>query len=114
MNDMEIQFRLNDDQQGSFFINQDGRQIAELDFEIKDNVLNAYHTGVRPELEGQGIAGRLFDEMVKYAREKGYKVIPTCSYPLAKFRRHPEEFSDIWLRTEDEPTGEACGIKPKR
>jgi len=52
--------------------------------------------------------------MVKYAREKGYKVIPTCPYILAKFRRHPEEFSDIWLRTEDEPTGEACGIKPRK
>jgi len=50
--------------------------------------------------------------MVKYAREKGYKVIPTCPYILAKFRRHPKDFTDIWYRTEDEPTGDACGIKP--
>lgn len=110
---MDIQFKINDNNQGSFFIEQVGRQVAELDFEVKDNLLNAYHTGVRPELEGQGIAGRLFNEMVNYAREKNYRVIPSCSYILAKFRRRPDDYSDIWYHSEDEPTGEACGIRPK-
>lgn len=110
---MDIQFRINDKKQGSFFIEQDGRQVAELNFEVKDNILNAYHTGVRPELEGQGIAGRLFEKMVSYAREEGLKVIPSCSYILAKFRRHPDQYEDIWHRMEDEPSGESCGIKPK-
>ena len=110
---MNIEFKINDNQQGSFFIEKDGRQIAELDFEVKKNVLNAYHTGVRKELEGQGIAGKLFDEMAKYARENGYKVIPSCSYILAKFRRNPDGFADIWHRTDDEPTGESCGIRAK-
>ncbi|MDO5523608.1 MAG: GNAT family N-acetyltransferase [Bacteroidia bacterium] len=98
---MQIEFKIDDRKRGSFFIRQDGRQVAELDFEVKNNVLNAYHTGVRPELEGQGIAGKLFDEMVKYARENGYKVIPSCSYIHAKFRRNPEGFNDIWYRTDD-------------
>ena len=111
---MEIQFRIDDGNRGSFFIDQEGRQVAELDFEVKGNILNAYHTGVRPELEGQGIAGRLFDELVKYARENEYKVIPSCSYILAKFRRRPDDFSDLWYHTDDEPTGEACGIRPKK
>lgn len=110
---MNIQFKI-DKNLGCFFIEKDGKQIAELDFEIEDNLLNAYHTGVRPELEGQGIAGKLFDEMVKYARENGYKVIPSCSYISAKFRRNPDKFADIWHRTDDEPTGAACGIKPKK
>ncbi len=110
---MDIEFKIKDNQRGSFFIMQDGRQVAELDFEVKNNVLNAYHTGVRPELEGQGIAGKLFDEMVKYARENEYKVIPSCSYILAKFRRNPEGFADIWYRADNEPSGDACGVKPK-
>ena len=58
---MNIEFKKKKKKQGSFFINKESRQIAELDFEVKNNVLNAYHTGVRPELEGQGIAGKLFD-----------------------------------------------------
>jgi predicted GNAT family acetyltransferase len=109
---MEIQFKTNGSDKGCFFIEKEGRQVAELLFEIENGLLNAYHTGVRPELEGQGIAGRLFDEMVKYAREQNYKVIPSCSYILAKFRRNPDGFADIWHRTPEEPTGDACGIKP--
>ena len=110
---MDIQFKIDERNRGSFFIEKDGRQVAELDFEVKNNVLNAYHTGVRPELEGQGIAGKLFDEMVKYARANDYKVIPSCSYILAKFRRNPDGFNDLWYRATDEPTGDACGVKPR-
>lgn len=110
---MDIQLKTTGNGTGRFFIEQEGKLIAELDFQVENNLLNAYHTGVRPELEGQGIAGKLFDELVKYARGNGYKVIPSCSYILAKFRRKPEEFGDIWHRTDDEPAGYSCGIKPK-
>ena len=110
---MIIHHRLEDERRGSFFIMEGERQIAELDYDLQNGILNAYHTGVRRELEGQGIAGLLFDEMVKYARENNYKVIPTCSYILVKFRRHPDKYCDIWHRTEDEPVGAACGVRPK-
>lgn len=111
---MDIQFKINDNNQGSFFIEKDNKQVAELDFEINDGILNAYHTGVRKELEGQGIAAKLFDEMVAYARKNNYKVLPSCSYILVKFRRNEDEYSDLWVRNEDEPTGDACGIRPKK
>ena len=111
--DHTIQFKINDNNRGSFFIDKDGKQIAELDFELKDNVLNAFHTGVRKELEGQGIAAKLFDKLVEYARKNNYKIIPSCSYILVKFRRRPDEFADVWQRMDDEPTGEACGIPGK-
>ena len=108
-----IEFKTDKNNHGSFFIMKDGNQIAELDFEIKDNVMNAYHTGVRKELEGQGIAAKLFDKLVSYARERNYKIIPSCSYISVKFRRRPEEFTDVWQRMDDEPTGAACGIPGK-
>ena len=107
-----IEFKI-ESNRGSFFINKDGKQIAELDFDVKDNVLNAYHTGVRKELEGQGIAAKLFDKMVVYARENNYKVIPSCSYIAVKFKRRPDEYADIWQRMDDEPTGAACGLPGK-
>lgn len=108
-----IEFKTINDNRGSFYINKEGKQIAELDFDIKNNILNAYHTGVRKELEGQGIAAKLFDKLVEYARENNYKIIPSCSYILVKFRRRPEEFADVWQRVDDEPTGAACGIPGK-
>ena len=111
----KIEFKIDKNNRGSFFIDKEGAQIAELDFELEleDNVLNAYHTGVRKELEGQGIAAKLFDKLVEYARENNYKIIPSCSYILVKFRRRPDDFADVWQRIEDEPTGAACGIPKK-
>ncbi len=108
-----IEFKIDQNGSGSFFINKDDKQIAELDFELKDNVLNANHTGVRKELEGQGIAAKLFDKLVEYARKNDYKIIPSCSYILVEFRRRPDEFADVWQRMDDEPTGAACGIPGK-
>lgn len=100
---MEIQRKI-DNNRGSFFIEQDGKQIAELDFKVNNNILDAYHTGVRPELEGSGIASRLFNELVDYARENGYTVIPSCSYVHAKFRKNPELFSDVWVDSTENPS----------
>lgn len=106
----KIEFKIDANNRGSFFINNEERQIAELDFDLKDNVINAFHTGVRKELEGQGIAAKLFDKLVEYARKNNYKIIPSCSYILVKFRRRPDEFADVWQRVEDEPSGAACGL----
>ncbi|MFA6701049.1 MAG: GNAT family N-acetyltransferase [Dysgonamonadaceae bacterium] len=97
---MDVQLKL-EKKKGRFFINKDDAQIAELDFILEANVMDAYHTGVRKEFEGQGIAGILFDEMIKYARDNSYKVIPTCPYILAKFRRHPDDFAEIWVKDEE-------------
>ena len=55
----------------------------------------------------------LFTLAFEYARKNNYKIIPSCSYILVKFRRRPDEFADVWQRMEDEPTGEACGIPGK-
>lgn len=100
---MEIQRKINDNS-GSFYIEQEGKQIAELDFRIKNNSLDAYHTGVRPELEGQGIAGKLFNELVDYARENGYTIIPTCAYVQAKLNKNPDLFRDVRVDSNENPS----------
>ncbi len=48
------------------------------------------HVGVHPELRGQGIAGRLVQVSLEYARERSLRVIPMCSYAAYFIRRHPE------------------------
>ncbi len=48
------------------------------------------HVGVHPELRGQGIAGRIVEVSLEYAREKSLRVIPMCSYAASFIRRHPE------------------------
>jgi len=45
-----------------------------------DGVLDYYHTFVPRELRGQGVAGRLVEFALKYAREQGLKVEPSCPF----------------------------------
>lgn len=61
---------------------------------VGDDVLNITHTIVKPHLEGQGIAGKLVDEMVSFARENNLKLEATCSYAVHKFNT-VEEYKDV-------------------
>ena len=64
----------------------DGDKLIGLaDFKLKGSTLDAYHTEVNKEYGGQGIAGRLVDELVSHARSQGYKIYPSCSYVKKKF-----------------------------
>ena len=48
------------------------------------------HVGVHPELRGQGLAGRIVEAGLAYAKENKLRVIPMCSYAAAYIRQHPE------------------------
>jgi predicted GNAT family acetyltransferase len=50
----------------------------------------ADHTLVPRELEGRGIAARLVERLIADARAEGFKILPTCSYVVVAFKRHPE------------------------
>jgi predicted GNAT family acetyltransferase len=60
----------------------------------KENVIAVDHTFVSPELRGKQIASKLLAEVVKMAREDDLKVIPICSYAVAKLTRN-DEYKDI-------------------
>lgn len=65
-------------------------ELSKLDYmEDKDTVL-MMHVGVHPEHRGQGVAGKLTQVALEYAREKSLRVIPMCSYVRAYINRHPE------------------------
>ena len=63
----------------------------------KENVIAIDHTFVSPELRGKSIAAKLLAEVVKMAREEDLKVIPVCSYAVAKLTRN-DEYEDILYR----------------
>jgi len=69
------------EKKGSFEIRENDVILAELNFnKINGEKIDAYHTFVDSSLRGQGIAEKLYAELMKYAKEKGYKIVPTCSY----------------------------------
>jgi acetyltransferase len=79
---MEIRHIANE---GFFIFGENGDELAKLTYRKEGEKLFFESTVVSPELRGQGIAGKLFDAGVKYARENNYKIVPVCSYIVKKF-----------------------------
>ena len=94
----EIKLELNDKGRCSFYIIEGNDRIAFMEIGIGEGRLTAYHTEVSPKAEGKGLAKKLLSHMVDYARGHHLKVIPLCPFVSAQFKRHPEEYTDIWER----------------
>ena len=48
------------------------------------------HVGVHPDLRGHGVAGKLTQASLEFAKAKSLRVIPMCSYASAYIRRNPQ------------------------
>jgi uncharacterized protein len=80
-------------------------------FELAENGLTAFatyrrhgdrvtipHVEAPVALRGTGAAGRLMAGIAALARASGLRVLPTCPYAIAWFRRHPDA-ADVWERS---------------
>ena len=63
--------------------------LSKLDYIQDGKNFVITHVGVHPELRGQGLAGRIVEAGLDYARQNGLRVIPMCSYAAAYIRRNP-------------------------
>ena len=64
--------------------------IVFANYRRAGNVFTLPHVEADPALRGTGAASRLMEGIAALAREKGYKIVPACSYARAWFRRHPQ------------------------
>lgn len=69
-------------------------QLSKLDYNHHGNTIVMTHVGVYPEHRGRGIAGKLTQTGLEYAKENSLRVIPMCSYVAAYIRRHPQ-YADL-------------------
>lgn len=82
---------------GSFFIERDGRRIAQLTYRMMGADAMLDHTWVDPSLRGGGEAKRLVDAAAEWARSEHLKLVPACSYVRALFARSPD-YADVQKR----------------
>ncbi|WP_164670083.1 GNAT family N-acetyltransferase [Virgibacillus doumboii] len=78
--------------ENKFYVGEDEQNpLGEITFKQSgDNVLTVDHTYVSDELRGQGVAGKLVEKVVNYAREEGKQINPTCPYAEKKIKNTPE------------------------
>jgi predicted GNAT family acetyltransferase len=73
---------------GAFHIDRDGRRIAEQAYtRLDEHRVVIVHTEVDPSLRGQGVARRLLDALVVWARSTGTRAKATCQYARAQFEK---------------------------
>jgi hypothetical protein len=65
-----------------------------IEYELAEGTIIFTHTEVDPELEGQGVAGKMARFALDDARRRGLKVVPDCPFVAAYIKRHPE-YSDL-------------------
>jgi predicted GNAT family acetyltransferase len=75
--------------------------LSKLDYIQDGKNFVITHVGVYPELRGQGIAGRIVQVGLEYAKERSLRVVPMCSYAAAYIRRHPE-YAELTRQQEHE------------
>jgi predicted GNAT family acetyltransferase len=80
---------LHQPQRQRFVIAADGAE-ALLEYRmLAPEVIDFVHTYTPAQLRGQGLAGKLVEFAVTYARNQGWRVIGSCSYVAAWLEKHP-------------------------
>jgi len=67
----------------------DGR-LSKLDYFQDDKNFVIAHVGVDPEFRGQGVAGKIMEAALEYARVHSLRVVPMCSYAAHFIRKNPQ------------------------
>ncbi len=80
---------------GIFFIELNGEIIARMTYLWDgDKKIIIEHTIVDESLKGQGVGKKLVLEGVAFARNKGLKIHPVCSFAKKVLENNPE-FLDV-------------------
>lgn len=78
-----------DEKNSQFYIEIDD-DIAHLDYSLKGNLIDLYHTYTPPQLRGRGLAEKIVDFAFNYAKENNLKVIPSCPYIPYFLKKNPQ------------------------
>src|SRR5438094_694175 len=74
-------------ERGVFFLEREGRRVAELTYTLAGARALVDHTYVEPALRGGTIAPSLVEAAVRWARAERFKIVPLCSYVRVVFNR---------------------------
>ncbi|MCR8969678.1 GNAT family N-acetyltransferase [Facklamia sp. 7083-14-GEN3] len=79
---------------------EQGEMVAEITYRDTDDdrLVVANHTYTSDRLRGQGIAGKLLDELVAHIKDQGKIIYPSCPFVVRKFDEEPEKYGHIDAR----------------
>lgn len=73
---MKIEYK-----EGLIVLKDQDEEVGYIKYVRKEeNVIDVLSTVVHERYQGQGMAGKLFDALMDYAKDNSMKIIPSCSY----------------------------------
>jgi uncharacterized protein len=88
--------------EGVYELVLDGTRAGVLHYLPSHGVVVLVHTEVEPELEGQGLGGRLVAGALEDIRARGLRLVPVCPFVTSYLRAHPE-YGDLVGRRPETP-----------
>lgn len=79
---------------GMFYLEDEEGIVSELTYKNRDGVMMIDHTQTRESMKGNGLASKIVDHVVRYARENSIKINPVCPFVVAKFNEIME-YQDV-------------------
>jgi predicted GNAT family acetyltransferase len=79
---------------GTFFVEREGRHVAQLTYRLQGEDAVVDHTFVDPALRGGTLARELVAAAVQWARKDNRKLVAVCPYVRAVFAKTPE-YADV-------------------
>ncbi len=95
---VEVELKLDEKGRGAFYAKEGNERLGEMQIAISGTDLTVFHTEVLEKAEGKGVATKMLETMITYARSHHLMVIPLCPYVNAQFKRHPENYQDVWKK----------------
>ncbi|PWE17678.1 GNAT family N-acetyltransferase [Marinicauda salina] len=91
MKPLELEVKeIREDDGGRYVAAYPDEPESELTYRLNGDRMVIERTYTPEELRGQGIARRLVEQAVEDARERGWKIIPVCSYAKIAIERSPD------------------------
>lgn len=76
------------DGRGGVYVTLAGERLGEQTYRrVDEHHVVIDHTAVDKKLQGKGVARRLLDENVAWARKTGTRISATCTYAKAQFEK---------------------------
>jgi predicted GNAT family acetyltransferase len=82
---------------GAFFIEEDGKRVAQLTYTVAGTRVIIDHTEIEESLRRTGTGRKLVAAAVDWAREEDVKLLPLCPFARSVFDKTPE-FGDVLAR----------------
>lgn len=91
---MDLDIR-HDTEKHRFEARLDGERVGVADYRVQANGRVAFHhTETVPKLRGRGIASRLIEHALDWARDEGLAVLPICPF-VTRFVKDHEPYQEL-------------------